>query len=211
MYNAALINYSEHYHSSRPLAAVLPIRCAVHHSLRSVSLLSIARLDCQVRNQVRRRLLDLRRLAASSARRVSARHWLEHAYLQTFRFGVRVLAEYDVKQEGDATNNDDSTHANDTCQERAKPPVTWMLLNNLNRVSETVKKVSQIVCNSLYYSCNTGTIQGLLLCYVVWPANVAAPGTNATDEQYNEILSNLSQFSVREVKFGRWKPSKTRN
>jgi hypothetical protein len=55
----ALINYLEHYNSSRVVAFVLQIRSALRYSLRSLSLLSIARLDSQVRYQVRCRLLDL--------------------------------------------------------------------------------------------------------------------------------------------------------
>jgi hypothetical protein len=50
-----------------------------------------------------------------------------------------------------------------------------------------------------------------LLTVVLWPHNVAQPGSAATDEDYNAILSQLSLFFVREVKFGRWKPSKTRD
>lgn len=111
--------------------------------------------------------------------------------LISIRFGVRVLAEYDAKND-DTNTSADLTRPDDTCQDQAKSPVTWMLLNNLNRVSETVKK-------------------GLLLSYVIWPKNISLPAADATDEEYKEILSNLSQFTVREVKFGRWKPSKTRN
>lgn len=74
-----LIKYLEHYNSRRAVALVLQIGSAVYHAVRGLSLLSIARLDRQVGHQVRRRLLDLRRLAASRARRVSALMVRQHA------------------------------------------------------------------------------------------------------------------------------------
>jgi len=63
------------------------------------------------------------------------------------RFGAKVLAEYDTHERGPgASDNNEMTRTDDTSQRRdtnnAQSAVTWMLLNNLNRVSETVKKVS---------------------------------------------------------------------